>query len=139
MFAHSFTYASSGTLMKRIIHILLLLLGYFSISACTNLGTKQENHNDITQWDFDHHVHFTQTHLAENYFQLKIIPTNKVGFELLATFLLRQSYSLCQHYHYKLEIIQGIEGFDDKRAMPNYIHPSLIAKVECQPKILSAI
>jgi len=76
-------------------------------------------------------VQFIQTKLAKNSYQLEIIPSSKVNFERLATFLLRKSYRICQHYHYKLEIVQGIEGFDDRFAMPNYIFPSLIAKVEC--------
>lgn len=63
-----------------------------------------------------------------------MISNNKVNFERLATFLLRKSYSLCGGYHYKIEVIQGIEDFDDKRTMPNYIFPSLIAKIECQRK-----
>ena len=71
------------------------------------------------------------TKLAVNHFQLEIIPSSKVNFERLATFLLRKSYTLCGGYHYKIEMLQGIEGFDDKRAMPNYIFPSLIANVNC--------
>jgi hypothetical protein len=54
-----------------------------------------------------------------------------VPFERLASFLIRKSYSLCGNYHYKLEMIKGIEEFNDKEAMPHYIFPSLTAKVEC--------
>ncbi|MGL1958667.1 MAG: hypothetical protein OCD00_15275 [Colwellia sp.] len=32
-------------------------------------------------------------------------------------------------------MFDGIEDFDDKRAMPNYIFPSLKAKVECKPAL----
>jgi len=110
---------------------------FFSIvlSACTNLDNDKVNDSTNSQWDFDHHIQFIQTKLADNHYQLEIIPNNKVNFSRLATFLLRKSYRLCAGYHYQLEMVQGIEGFDDKRAMPNYIFPALIAKVECKPKL----
>ena len=117
--------------MKKTIWNIVLSFIYMSISACSNLGINEANTDGIAQWDFDHHVQFIQTKLSENNYQLEIIPNSKVNFSRLATFLLRKSYSLCGGYHYQLDMIQGIEGFDDKRAMPNYIFPSLIAKIEC--------
>ncbi len=116
--------------MLKIITFFLVTLIYFNITACTSIDAPQTN-NSITQWDFDHQVQFIQTNLTKNSYLLEIIPNNKINFERLATFLLRKSYSLCGSYHYKLEMAQGIEGFDSKRAMPSYIFPSLIAKVEC--------
>ena len=120
--------------MKKVIYIFIHVFLLLSMTACTNLNNIKANTDGDAQWDFDHHVQFTQTQLAKNYYQLEIIPNNKIDFSQQATFLLRQSYSLCLHYHYTLEIIQGIEGFDDKRAMPNYIFPSLIAKITCNQK-----
>jgi len=114
---------------KKTTSMILLFILCNSLIACSNLNDK--NQKNSTQWDFDHHVQFIQTQLKKNSFQLEVIPNNNVKFKQLATFLLRKSYKLCGSYHYKIEIIQGIEGFDDKRAMPNYITPSLIAKVEC--------
>jgi len=122
---------NTGVLMLKMIKFSLMLLIYLSITACANIKTQQSNSGKVAQWDFDHHVQFIQIELASNHYQLEIIPNNKVNFEQLATILLRKSYRLCQHYHYKLEIVQGIEGFDDKLAMPNYIFPSLVAKVSC--------
>ena len=116
--------------------ITTVIIFSFILSACTNLKTTNTNKNGSAQWDFDHNIQFKQTKLAKNHYQLEVVPNNKVSFERLATFLLRKSYNICQHYHYKLEIIQGVEGFDDKVAMPNYITPSLIAKIECQQKLL---
>jgi len=121
--------------MKKIILPLILFIIFSNITGCVNIKTKIVEHTDSLQWDFDHQVQFVQTTLEEHYYQLEIISNNKANFERLATFLLRQSYSLCGDYHYKIEIIQGIEGFDDKRAMPNYIFPSLMAKVQCKPKL----
>jgi len=116
-------------------HFTATLILSLALTGCANFDTVKANNNGAAQWDFDHDVQFRQTKLTTNHYQLEIIPNNKVGFERLATFLLRKSYSLCSDYHYKIEMIQGIEGFDDKRAMPNYIFPSLIAEVECIPKL----
>lgn len=108
-----------------------LLLGLM-LTSCANHYSQKARNSDAAQWDFDHDVQFIQTQLSHRLFQLEVIPNNKVSFERLSVFLIRKSYHLCKSYHYKLEMIQGIEGFDDKRAMPNYIFPSLIAKVECK-------
>ena len=117
--------------MRKTTRFLVSLMVYTSITACANRVTKQADLNGAVQWDFDHRVQFIQTKLKNNKYQLEIIPRNKTGFEQLSMFLLRKSYSLCGSYHYKIEMIQGIEDFDDKRVMPNYITPSLIAKVAC--------
>jgi hypothetical protein len=126
-------YFFKGSLMNKITQTILpfALYVYLSVSGCANIATQEANNNGTTQWDFDHHVQFKQTKLAEQYYQLEIIPNHKVKFERLASFLIRQSYSLCGSYYYKLEMIEGIESFDDKDAMPNYIFSSLTAKVEC--------
>lgn len=118
--------------MLKVTKLMTILFFCMALSACANLDVEKKHGNIKAQWDFDHSVQFTQTTLEKNYYQLEIIPNNKVNFERLVTFLLRKSYNLCHHYHYKLEIVQGIERFDDKLAMPNYSFPSLIAKVECQ-------
>jgi hypothetical protein len=116
--------------MKKVSQLFLYSILFSTISGCTSLQ-KSIGSDRATLWDFDHNVQFKKTKLSDRHFTLEVIPNNKVGFEQLATFLLRKSYSLCGGYHYKIEMIQGIEGFDDKRAMPNYIFPSLIAKIEC--------
>lgn len=115
--------------MKNLTVVIVSLVFFNSLSACT--ASTESSVSSIKQWDFDHQVQFNQTQLTKNTFQLEIIPNNKVKFKQLAVFLLRKSYLICGGYHYKLEMIQGIEGFDDKRAMPNYIPRSLIAKIEC--------
>lgn len=118
-------------LMFKVRKIIIYVTLFSTIISCTNVDTSKNKEGSTTYWDFDHNIQFTQTKLADKYFQLEVIPNNKAKFHQLATFLLRKSYRLCGGYHYKIEIIQGIEGFDDKRAMPNYIFPSLIAKVKC--------
>ena len=122
--------------MKKIIPSLIFFIIFCNIASCANVKTNQARHNDGLQWDFDHQVQFIQTTLEERYYQLEMIPNSRAGFGQLSAFLLRKSYNLCGSYHYNIEMIQGIEHFDDKRAMPNYIHPSLMAKVECKPTLI---
>ena len=121
--------------MLKIIQTMALLYFCITLSACSTLDSEKPFKRSNIQWDFDHGLQFRQTKISTNSYQLEVIPNNKTHFERLATFLIRKSYSLCGGYHYKMEMIQGIEGFDDKRAMPNYIFPSLMAKVECKPKL----
>ena len=121
--------------MNKTAQILILFITSFRITACASPTTKQANSTGAAQWDFDHQIQFRQTELAKNSFQLEIIPNNKVNFARMSAFLLRKSYQLCRQYPYQLAVLQGIEGFDDKRAMPNYIFPSLVARVECKPLI----
>jgi hypothetical protein len=116
--------------MNKVTSVIILTIVSSSLFSCSAINKNKEE--NVTQWDFDHHVQFIQSKLSKNNYQLEVIPNNNVRFEKLATFLLRKSYNLCRSYHFNIEMIQGIEGFDDKRAMPNYIQPSLIAKVECK-------
>jgi len=117
--------------MNKIPQLMMYATLFSTITSCTSLEKKINDEDGTYLWDFDHNIQFKQTKLAYKHFQLDVIQNNNVGFERLATFLLRKSYSLCGGYHYKIEIVQGIESFDDKRSMPNYIFPSLIAKIEC--------
>lgn len=119
--------------MKKVSQLILCAIVFSTISSCASLE-KSKSSDNSTLWDFDHNIQFIQTKLADKHFQLELIPNNKIKFQRLATFLLRKSYSLCGGYHYTIEMLQGIERFDDKRAMPNYIFPSLIANVNCSVK-----
>ena len=116
--------------IKSTFHHMIYLLCVLFLAACA--GSSQVHLGQVqTEWDFDHSIQFKQTRLAYKHFKLEVIPNDETDFERLAAFLLRKSYNLCGGYHYKMEMIQGIESFDDKRAMPNYIFPSLIAKIKC--------
>jgi len=88
-----------------------------------------------SDWDFDHELQFKTTKFADNYYQLEVIANNKNGFQRLSAFLLRQSYSICGTYGYKLELITGVESFDYPRASPNLIRSNLTAKLECPSKV----
>lgn len=117
--------------MCKAIKVVISVVLFTLISGCTSLNELKTSRSGTAEWDFDHNVQFRQTKLAEKKFQLEVVPNNNVPFERLASFLIRKSYSLCGGYHYKLEMIKGIEEFNDKLAMPHYIFSSLTAKVEC--------
>ena len=115
--------------MKRAILTMLSFILFSLLIACSAISPVDASSR--AQWDFDHKVQFIQSKIEDNIYQLEIIPTNRTKFRQLSAFLLRKSLELCGGYQYKIQLIQGIEGVDDKRAMPNYITRSLIAKVEC--------
>lgn len=115
--------------MNKTIVTILTFIIVNSLVACSTMSPSKASNR--AQWDFDHKVQFIQSKIEDNIYQLEIIPTNRTKFRQLSAFLLRKSLELCGGYQYKIQIIEGIEGVDDKRAMPNYITRSLIAKVEC--------
>jgi hypothetical protein len=120
--------------MLKITYVVTALFFFITLPACSVNDTQKTLNNGTAQWDFDHNIQFRRTQLAAHLYQLELIPNNRVNFDKLAAFLLRESHIICGSYHYKIEVIQGVEGFDDKRVMPNYIAPSLIAKLECNSK-----
>lgn len=112
---------------------LLLVLWCLGLTGCvspTNSSMQVDDYNG-SEWDFDHKLQFKKVALDENRYKLEVMPNHNVPFERLASFLLRKSYRLCGGYSYKIEMLKGIEGYDDKLAMPNYIFPPLTAIVEC--------
>lgn len=109
--------------MFKINHVVFLIL-LMSLSSCA-----QSPNNG--RWDFDHEVQFSESEVSPGHYKLSVIQQGDVPFEKLATFLLRRSLILCGEYGYKIEVLKGIEGFDDKRVAPNYIQPDLTAIIEC--------
>jgi len=112
----------------------LALIGFTLLIGCAApspmvVGQVQSD------WDFDHELQFKTTKFADNYYQLEVIANNKNGFQRLSAFLLRQGYSICGTYGYKLELITGVESFDYPRASPNLIRSNLTAKLECPSKV----
>jgi hypothetical protein len=110
--------------MKMLLVVTTLLL----LSACSS---QQSLPNGASQWDFDHQVQFKQTDLGSGKYHLKVIAKNDTEFSKLATFLMRQSLQVCRSYGFKIEVLEGVERFDDKLSFPNMIMPSLSANIEC--------
>jgi hypothetical protein len=90
-----------------------------------------ETPNGASQWDFDHEVQFKQTDLENGKHHLQVIAKQNTEFSKLATFLMRQSLRICKSYGFKIEVLEGVERFDDKLSFPNMIMPSLSANIEC--------
>lgn len=109
--------------MKKLIVVTTLLL-----SACSS---QQSLPNGASQWDFDHQVQFKQTDLKGGKHHLQVIAKQDTEFSKLATFLMRQSLRICKSYGFKIEVLEGVEHFDDKLSFPNMIMPSLSANIEC--------
>lgn len=113
--------------MNKVVWFCMFLL----VSGCAQ---QTQSLNGQPQWDFDHDLQFFQTELKDGRFHLVVIPNKKAKFNRLATFLLRKSMQLCKSYGFKLEILKGIEPFDQKKALPNLIVSRLEANLECPKK-----
>ena len=92
--------------MKKLRVVTTLLL-----SACSS---QQSLPNGASQWDFDHQVQFKQTDLKGGKHHLQVIAKQNTEFSKLATFLMRQSLRICKSYGFKIEVLEGVERFDDK-------------------------
>ena len=109
----------------RIAIILTMLL---LLTACAQTADSSGQ----PQWDFDHNVQFQQKKLDEHRYYLKVVSTSKTHFSQLATFLMRKSLDICQSYGFKIEVLKGVEGFNDRRSFPHLIMDSLAANIECK-------
>lgn len=103
----------------------LLLFVCMQITSCTT------NRSDSNNWDFDHNLQFEQKKLSENVYQVTVHRKKNTRFAQLSSFLMRHALDLCQAYGYKLEIIEGVEDYNDKFVAKSYIQPSLQANIEC--------
>tara|TARA_R110000787_G_scaffold175574_3_gene287960 strand:- start:1548 stop:1889 length:342 start_codon:yes stop_codon:yes gene_type:complete len=110
--------------MKNVMYLVLAL----ALTACSNYI---ETPNGASQWDFDHQIQFKQTDLKDGKHHLQVIAKQNTEFSKLATFLMRQSLRICKSYGFKIEVLEGVERFDDKLSFPNMIMPSLSANIEC--------
>ncbi|MEW6981361.1 hypothetical protein AAD001_01770 [Colwelliaceae bacterium 6471] len=95
--------------------------------GCSTTGESLNQSN----WDFDHEVQYKQTQIDENKYHIEVVATSKTRFSTLATFLIRRSLDVCQRYGFKIEVLEGVESFNDKLGLPNLIMGSLAANVEC--------
>ena len=98
------------------------------LTATVYAGEKDAN------FDFDHKVHYKQTQLSAGKYYLEVLNQDKTRFTQMSAFLLRHAHKVCKGYDFNLQLLKGIEQFDDKRVSPNYIHPALTANLECANK-----
>ncbi len=109
---------------KSVVISLLALL-----SACSQRPFLMDG--EQAYWDFDHQVQFKQRKLSQSSYHIEIIANKAASFERSAVFLLRRAQILCPSYGYSLQILDGVESYDHKRASPNLIMGNLKAKIDC--------
>lgn len=103
------------------------LLGLvFFLSGCTSAIAFEKS-----QRDFDHQVQYSQKQINENTYQVSVHRLNKARFERMSVFMVRHAFKLCQHYGYQIEVLDGVELFNDRQRMPNKIFSSLVANIHC--------
>lgn len=110
-----------------------MLITLFFMSACSQTKSAKV----ASEWDFDHHVRFEQKILNSNDTNSYLVVVQrdpKTHFAQLSMFLLRHAKTICKGHGYKIEILEGVEDFDDHRIAQSYIQPSLKAKIECPAK-----
>lgn len=115
--------------MKSIVIAILVF-----ISGCTQVMAEKAEGIDGEAWDFDHKVKFHQIKKSENLYNLTIRSTSKTRFSTISTFLVRKSFDLCKGYGFKIEILKGIETYNDEKYIKSYIPASLEANIECPAK-----
>ena len=107
--------------------VIIFILFSLSLLGCQSTTTK----SSAPQWDFDHKVQYREKQLTDTSYHIEVISHNDTRFEVLATFLMRRSLEICQSYGFKIEVLKGVEEFNDKLGLPNMIIPSLAANVYC--------
>jgi hypothetical protein len=113
----------------------LIAISFLLLSACANNSAlKKDTIDETVAWDFDHNVQFAQKPLGNNKYYLEVRTNGKTKFSKLATFLLRKSYQLCHSYGFKIEVLEGIEEYEERVAFPHLLMGSLAANVECPSK-----
>lgn len=115
---------------KYLVTVLSINLLFACVSASKQNRTVEEN----SAWDFDHQLQYKKVQLDNGHYQLEVITSNKINFERMSAFLLRQSYLICRQYGYSLTMVKGVERFDFSRQSPNLIRTNLVAKLACPNK-----
>lgn len=113
--------------MQNVTRILGMIIVLVTVVGCSSFSLKSKDVN----WDFDHGVKFSQMQVTADTYKLIVMSNNKTHFSRLSTFLLRQSYKICGHYGFTLEMLSGIEMIDERRISPSYIQPNLTANLSC--------
>lgn len=101
-----------------------------SLTACSQHKFVMDG--EQAYWDFDHQVQFKQRKLSQHSYRIEIIAHKAASFERSAVFLLRRAQKICPSYGYSLQILDGVESYDHKRASPNMILGNLKAKIDCK-------
>ena len=104
----------------------------FFLTACSS---NIEVPDGQAQWDFDHGIQFSKTRLDDGRIFIEVVPNNKTNFNRLAAFLMRKSLQICKSYGFSLELLKGIETYDQKESFPNLIVSHLKANLTCPDSV----
>jgi len=113
---------------------IVLLIFCVLMAGCAQLFDEHASISEGKVWDFDHQVQFEQYKITDNRYNLKIRSTSKTRFSTLSAFLVRQSFQLCKAYGFKIEVIDGVETYNDEKYIKSFIPASLEANIECPTK-----
>jgi hypothetical protein len=117
--------------MSKVTRLIFVVFCLINIAACSNLTKEHPSFTGEKQWDFDHNLQFREIKLAPNHYQIRVFQLGNVPFEKISAFVLRRGLRICQSYNYKVELLKGVEGFNDKQGSPNLILSDLVANIEC--------
>jgi len=110
---------------------LIFLICWVFITGCAQTFSDSSESAEGKSWDFDHQVQFEQYQISDNRYNLRIRSTTKTNFSRLSAFLVRQSFKICKNYGFKIEVVDGVETYNDEKYIKSYIPASLEANVEC--------
>lgn len=116
---------------KTVCCLLFIVLNIVFTTVISGCAQNFDHDNGEPQWDFDHKLQFRETKLTEQSYFIEILPNDKTSFSQLSVFLIRRAMQLCLRYGYKIEVLNGVEGYDHKRSFPNMIMAKLSANIEC--------
>lgn len=83
-----------------------------------------------SSYDFDHQLHYSQQKLSENNYKL-IVKSRKQPYERATAFVTRKALDLCGKQGFQITYLDGVEYFEERKAMANKIFPSLKVQITC--------
>ena len=108
--------------------MLIILFQFGLVTACSVSAQQTE---DRFMRDFDHNVQFSIENIDEKSHKLIVTRQGRASFEVMNVFATRKARQVCGKLGFKIKYLEGVELFDDKRAKPNYIFPSLRVDIRC--------
>ncbi|MFD2164948.1 hypothetical protein ACFSJY_01630 [Thalassotalea euphylliae] len=109
----------------------MVLMKYIATISLLVMSTAVVAKETKYQRDFDHQVQFAQEKTGEGIWRLEVSRQNDAKFATMVTFAARQGMKLCHRHGYDMKFVSGVEGFDDRRGMPNKIFPPLVVQITC--------
>ncbi|MCH2058546.1 MAG: hypothetical protein MK214_18440 [Thalassotalea sp.] len=100
-----------------------------ALIASFSVGAQKADSGFIR--DFEHSVQFSIENIDEKTHRLIVTRQGRASFEVMNVFATRKARQICGNLGFSIKYLEGVELFDDKRAKPNYIFPSLKVDIRC--------